>query len=204
MAGEGDEELTHEQTPNSKQKYEITEIYPFMQYKVYQLHEKDPKDIDAFCSERSVDKAVISNLNHEDPVLQTGKQILVPAYLHGPGKSFDLTVACLEKFKMEQRLMHDPYLPIFFMYYATVQGDILGQIMMTDCEIIFTPVHDKFKGTFNYEHGNLAENMTAGFTLSFADVVGLPKKQCLPADEKDLDNHEQTFDIQVGIKQSGY
>lgn len=175
-----------------------------MQYKVYTMADGEPCDLEAFCAERSVDKTLIANLNHYDLNLGPGKKIIVPTYMDGPGKSTDLTANCLQLYKLEQRIMHDPHLPIFFVYYATVQGDILGQVMMTDCEIIFTPVHEKFKGTFNYEHGDLTKNITAGFTVSFADIVGLPKKDRLPADEKNLDNHEQTFDIQIGVKQTGY
>lgn len=46
--------------------------------------------------------------------------------------------------------MSDPRNPTFFVYYATVGGDILGKLMFTDREMIFEPLNPGLKGFYNY------------------------------------------------------
>lgn len=62
----------------------------------------------------------------------------------------DLTVLDLRNFKIENLMMSDPRNPIFFVYYSTVGGDILGKLMFTDREMIFEPLNSGLKGFYNY------------------------------------------------------
>jgi hypothetical protein len=45
--------------------------------------------------------------------------------------------------------------PIFYCYYKTTAGDVLGKLLFTDQEMIFEPLNDYFKGFFNYSSGSL-------------------------------------------------
>lgn len=47
-------------------------------------------------------------------------------------------------------MMRDPKNPIFFVYYSTIGGDILGKLMFTDREMIFEPLNSGLKGFYNY------------------------------------------------------
>lgn len=188
-----------------KQTYEVADIYPFMQYKVYTLKPADGTDLSTFCLNNSLDEAVFVNLNGgQDKVhLAAGKTVLVPHYFHTKDKCEELTVHSLRSFALESRLMHDPYLPIFYLYYATVHGDILGHLLLTDCELMFTPLNEMLKGTYNYEFGNLHQNHKASFTVSFEDLVGEPFKISIPNEHAEDGHSEATFDLKIGLRQTG-
>ena len=177
-----------------------------MQYKVYKVKPTDGTDVHAFCLSNSIDEAVFVNLNggKDKARLVLQEQVVVPHYFVTKDKCDELDVDYLRKFSIEKRLMHDPYLPIFYLYYATVQGDILGHLMMTDCELIFTPLNEKFKGTYSYEFGDINQNHKAGFTLSFEDIIGSPFKISIPSEHGEDDGAEEiTYDIEIPLRQTG-
>lgn len=188
-----------------KQVYEVTDLYPFMQYKVYKVKPSDGNDIHKFCQDHSLDEAVFVNLNggKEAAKLIANEPVVVPHYFVTKDNCDELDVEYLRRFSLEKRLMYDPYLPIFYVYYATMHGDILGYLMMTDCELIFTPLNDKFKGTYTYEFGNINQNEKAGFTLSFEDIVGEPYKISIPSEHSDDCSEDITYDLKISLRQTG-
>lgn len=203
VGGSSDDSPQMEAT--KKQAYEVTDIYPFMQYMVYKVKAADSTDVGQFCKDHALDAAVFVNLNGgKDKVqLAPGTKVVIPHYSATQDKCEELDVDYLREFELERRLMHDPYLPIFYLYYATVHGDILGYVLMTDCEVIFTPLNEKFKGTYSYEFGNINENHKAGFTISFEDVVGEPFKISIPTEHAFEAEDALTYDIKLGLRQTG-
>lgn len=99
--------------------------------------------------------------------------------------------------------MTDPRNPKFYLYYSTVHGDILGQLVLSDYEIIFDPLNEQFKGIYSYENGDLLTNHKVGFILDYNDIVGDILKISMPEDESDPSNQSKTFDLQISLKHTG-
>lgn len=127
--------------------------------------------------------------------------MVVPAYFKGT--SAELTVADVKKFNIEGRLATDPKTPKYHLYYATVHGDVLGQVILTDREILFDPLNEQFKGLFSYENGDLNNNHRMGFIVDYDDIVGEVFKIAMPDSDDHSKPHDATYDLQIGIRHTG-
>ena len=112
-------------------------------------------------------------------------------------------MADLNEFKIEQRLMTDPSTPVFYLYYSTVNGDILGKLMFTDYEIIFEPLNQKFKGVYSYEFGNILENFKMGFIISYEDILNQVVKVPSPIANPEKGANDFIYYIQIELKHTG-
>lgn len=115
-----------------------------------------------------------------------------------PGR--ELEVSDVTTLDIERRMTIDPRSPTFYFYYATYHGDVLGKVLITDMEIIFDPLNEKFKGVYGYEYGDILENIKMGFIVSFKDVVGDPVRLLLVNSEEQDDTE---IDIQIGLRHTG-
>lgn len=120
----------------------------------------------------------------------------------------DLAVRDLESFKVEDIMQNDKEMPIFYCYYCTSGGDILGQLMFTKNEIIFDPLNSNLKGYYDYEQGMIRENMHMGFIINYGDIRGKPVIVKTPnlnlppvSNSDEVDIH---FNIQIDLFQTGY
>lgn len=201
--------MTEEKTPRKVKNYSLSDIFP---YKLFTVTE-DCKLKD-FCKKNGLDSEVFANLNgfKLDEELRLGEVlvhcltqqiVVVPIYFkYDP--CIDMTVTDLRKYNLEERLMSDPATPTFYVYYATVHGDILGNLILTDYEMIFDPLNEKFKGILSYEFSNILDNYKMGFILSYLDICGEPSKISVPEDDTNPMNTEMTYDVQIGLKHTGF
>lgn len=65
-------------------------------------------------------------------------------------------------------------IPVFYCYYCTVGGDVLGKLLFTQEEMIFEPLNDHLKGYFSYSTGLLLDNLSMGFVLNYSDILDYP------------------------------
>ncbi len=98
--------------------------------------------------------------------------------------------------------MTDPKTPKFYLYYATVHGDVLGNVIMTDQELIFDPLNEQFKGLLSYQDGDILTNYRMGFIVAYDDIVGEIGKISIP-DNDGEPTTDVTFDLQIGLKHTG-
>lgn len=101
-------------------------------------------------------------------------------------------------------MMYLPHAPIFFVYYATVQGDILGTLRVTDYELLFEPLNPAFKGLFAYSTGNLNTNCRASFVVNLEDIACKPMS--IPCPSMDPDDAEEIgiiMQVQINVRHSG-
>lgn len=116
----------------------------------------------------------------------------------------ELTVNDVRKFDLERRLMYLPHSPLFFVYYATVQGDILGMLRITDYELLFEPLNPAFKGIFSYSNGNLNENCRASFVVNLIDIACKPMSiPCPSLDNDDAEEIGIVMHVQINLKHTG-
>jgi len=179
--------------------YNLGDIFPYVVYTA----DRQETVID-MCKRLAVPPAVLANLNDRDAngSVQVGETFLVPSYSQAKPVR-ELTVTDLKRYDLEERLTTDPVTPVFYLYYATVHGDILGQLMLTDCELIFDPLNEKFKGIYTYEYGNILDNHKMGFIVHYSDIVGEITKITVPEDEEDPHNNEMNYDIQIAVRHTG-
>ena len=75
---------------------------------------------------------------------------------------------------------HEPF--TFYVFYLTIKGSALGKLIITDYELIFEPLNDKFKGFVNQSEGNLLKNKKCQIVINYKDicddilVMNLPDK----------------------------
>jgi hypothetical protein len=75
---------------------------------------------------------------------------------------------------------HEPF--TFYVFYLTIKGSVLGKLMITDYELIFEPLNEKFKGFVNQSEGNLLKNKKCQMVINYQDihdeilVMNLPDK----------------------------
>ena len=107
----------------------------------------------------------------------------------------------------------DPKMPIFFVYYCTTQGDVLGKLMFTNREMIFEPLNENLKGFYNYSLGNFEDNSKMGFIISYADVCQRPIKVSSPDPEsnsktlslaRDSTEIELLYHVYIELSDTGY
>jgi hypothetical protein len=123
---------------------------------------------------------------------------VVPAFTKAKGR--DLSIEEVIQHNLETRIMRDPKSPTFYLYYGTVQRDILGKVFLTDLEIIFDPLNERFKGIFGYEYGDILQNHKMGFIVSYKDIVGPPVRLMVQNPE---DDSTPEIVAQIGIKHTG-
>lgn len=100
--------------------------------------------------------------------------------------------------------MYLPHSPLFFVYYATVQGDILGVLRITDYELLFEPLNPAFKGLFSYSKGDLNNNCRASFVVSLQDIACKPLEiPCPSMDEDDPEEVGIVMQVQIFLKHTG-
>lgn len=126
------------------------------------------------------------------------KQIVVPAFSKPKGR--DLTFEDVIEHDLESRIMRDPKSPTFYLYYGTVHSDILGKVLLTDMEIIFDPLNERFKGIFGYEYGDILQNHKMGFIVSYKDIVGIPVRLMLESPDDDA---MPEIVAQIGLRHTG-
>lgn len=120
----------------------------------------------------------------------------------------DLAVKDLANMQVEEIMQNDIKMPIFYCYYCTSGGDILGQLMFTDDEIIFDPLNSNLKGHYDYEAGNIQDNMRMGFIINYGDIRGnpaivkTPNMGLPPLNESD--DVDINFNIQIDLFNTGY
>lgn len=129
--------------------------------------------------------------------------ILVPSYASlSPLR--ELTVKDIRQFDLEKRLMYLPLSPIFFVYYATVQGDILGILRITDYEVLFEPLNPGFKGLFSYAKGDLNDNCRASFVVNLKDLACKPLSiPCPSMDPEDEEEIGIVMQVQIFLRHTG-
>lgn len=116
----------------------------------------------------------------------------------------DLTVNDVRKFDLEKRLMYLPLSPIFFVYYTTVQGDILGTLRITDYELLFEPLNPVFKGLFSYSTGNLNDNCRTSFVVNLEDIACKPMSiPCPSMDDEDPEEIGIVMQVQINLRHTG-
>lgn len=114
----------------------------------------------------------------------------------------------LRNLNIERLLQNDPFLPTFFAYYCTTEGDILGKLMLTKYEVLFEPLNEKLKGYYHYADGNIRDNSKMGFIIGYAEMMGEPQivtsidpKQT-PDDEGD--SQPLVYHIQIEFAHTGF
>lgn len=112
----------------------------------------------------------------------------------------------MKRLALEKKVGHLQRNPIFFVYYVTAQGDVLGTLELRSMGMVFQPLNPRFKGTFSYQTGDLNDNCHAGFILLYKDlhdtttIVPVPSQE---PGESEEDDHPLVFHLQVGLKHTG-
>lgn len=95
---------------------------------------------------------------------------------------------------------------MFFVYFVTAQGDVLGTLELRSMGMVFQPLNPRFKGTFSYQAGDLNDNCQAGFILLYKDlhdttiIVPVPSQE--PGESED-DDLPLVYHLQIGLKHTG-
>ena len=120
----------------------------------------------------------------------------------------ELTVKDLDQLQVEEVMQNDIDMPIFYCYYCTSGGDILGQLMFTNDEIIFDPLNSNLKGYYDYESGKIQDNMQMGFIINYNDIRGNPTILKTPnmniPPVNDSDDVDINYNIQIDLFNTGY
>lgn len=97
---------------------------------------------------------------------------------------------------------HEPY--TFYVFYLTIKGSVLGKLMITDYELIFEPLNDKFKGFVNQSEGNLLKNKKCQMVINYKDISDEILVMNLP--DKVYDNKNEVsmnYYFQVSVHNTG-
>lgn len=93
---------------------------------------------------------------------------------------------------------------MFYVYYVTIHGDVLGTLRLTDLEMIFEPLNSNFKGIYLYKSGNLNENHKTSFCISFEDIPSPPLIiPCPSLDPHDIEEMGHILHLQLYLKHTG-
>lgn len=128
----------------------------------------------------------------EDEPLGDKKLVVEDGWGFGGPQFTELTVGDLLSFDFE-KIAENSEPPIFYVHYATVRGDALGKLILTDFEILFEPLNSKLKGFINQDTEDYFQNRKLGMSISYRDlletidVVRIPDR--LSKDEKISTNY---------------
>lgn len=98
---------------------------------------------------------------------------------------------------------NEPY--TFFVFYLTIKGSALGKLMITDYELIFEPLNDKFKGFVNQSEGSLLKNKKCQLVINYEDicddilVMNLPDR--LTENKSEV---SKNYFFQLNVHNTGY
>lgn len=110
----------------------------------------------------------------------------------------------MKRLSLEKKVAHLQRNPIFFVYYVTAQGDVLGTLELRSMGIVFEPLNPRFKGNFTYQSGDLNDNCHAGFVLLYKDLIEPTRIIQLPSEETNsLEEDPLVFHLQIGLKHTG-
>jgi len=109
----------------------------------------------------------------------------------------------LKNFAIEEMMMRYGKPPVFFVYYCTNNGDILGKLLLTEYEMIFEPLNDSLKGYFSYGHSNILTNTKMGFIIAYSDIISNASSSChIEALEENDDDVEERLLYHINLKLS--
>ena len=97
---------------------------------------------------------------------------------------------------------HEPF--TFYVFYLTVKGSALGKLIITDYELIFEPLNEKFKGFVNQSEGNLLKNKKCQMVINYEDicdeilVMNLPDKM-----HESQEMVSMNYFFQLGVHNTG-
>lgn len=98
---------------------------------------------------------------------------------------------------------HEPF--TFYVFYLTIKGSALGKLIITDYELIFEPLNDKFKGFVNQSEGNLLKNKKCQIVINYEDISDDILVMNLP-DKVNNKNKEifMNYFFQLNVHNTGY
>lgn len=97
---------------------------------------------------------------------------------------------------------HEPF--TFYVFYLTIKGSVLGKLMITDYEVIFEPLNEKFKGFVNQGEGSLLGNKKCQMVINYEDicdnilVMKLPDKVY-----ENMDEVSMNYFFQLNVHNTG-
>lgn len=99
--------------------------------------------------------------------------------------------------------MHEPF--TFYVFYLTIKGSVLGKLMITDFEVIFEPLNEKFKGFVNQGEGSLLGNKKCQMAINYEDISEEILVMNLP--DKIYENKEEVsmnYFFQLNVHNTGW
>lgn len=147
-----------------------------------------------------------NGLTDDRQLLTAGRRVLVPGNISADIlRVEEVSVADVRAMSVEAKLRSYSVEPVFFVYLATGLGEVLGKLILTDMEVMFDPLSERFKGQFNYEHGDIVNNTRMGTIVNYRDVCGEVQKLAFEEVEEGegAESTATRFGVQLNLHHTG-
>lgn len=178
--------------------YDLSDIFPF---KIYSVSGKTTlsllsKKLNVPIENIRRINSFPSNLGDNDE-LHNPKVVIEDRWLLNDPKVQELTIGDLLNQDFERTAENcDP--PIFYVHYATVRGDALGKLILTDSELLFDPLNPKLKGFINQETDDYFQNRKLGLSINYRDL--LPQIDIVRIPDREFQEEKTSLNYYVELQ----